>query len=72
MCMLRDCAVCECEDSEVPQLWKAEEGKCKGLRLTLYQHNMSAQMVVQLRCNVICDITNKCAHELTVTSSTCI
>ncbi|KAL0055639.1 hypothetical protein WJX82_002716 [Trebouxia sp. C0006] len=29
MCMLRDCAVCECEDSEVPQLWKAEEGKCK-------------------------------------------
>ena len=29
--MLRDCAVCECEDSEVPQLWKAEEGKCKGV-----------------------------------------
>ena len=30
MCILRDCAVCECEDNEVPQIWKAEEGKCKG------------------------------------------
>ena len=30
MCMLRDCAVCECEDHEVPQVWKTEERQCTG------------------------------------------
>lgn len=30
MCMLRDCAVCECEDHEVPQVWKIEERQCTG------------------------------------------
>ena len=28
--MLRDCAVCECEDHEVPQVWKIEERQCTG------------------------------------------
>lgn len=35
MCILRDCAVCECEDNEVPQIWKTEERKCTGKLLPI-------------------------------------
>ena len=38
MCMLRDCSVCECDDSEIPSVWKAAEGKCKGETQCLFQH----------------------------------
>lgn len=49
MCILRDCAVCECEDNEVPQLWKAEEGKCKGIwcDLCIVNNGLSPSMHVQ-------------------------
>jgi hypothetical protein len=27
MCMVRDCAVCECDPDEIPVCWRAEDGK---------------------------------------------
>lgn len=27
MCAMRDCSVCECEEDEVPKIWRAAEGR---------------------------------------------
>ena len=61
MCVLRDCAVCECEDSEVPQVWKAEEGKCIGTHMlfslklgALAGHAIIADSLAKLTINNCC------------------
>ncbi|KAL3154147.1 hypothetical protein ABBQ32_013672 [Trebouxia sp. C0010 RCD-2024] len=51
MCVLQDCSVCECEDDEVPQVWKTEEHKCTESALDVesaVRRTVGANMQAQL------------------------